>query len=197
MYIYAYCNYEDTIVDVATDKKALLEKRFNRTDNFINLTLYGLQNTIKSLDKDSAVYLASPTGNLNSTLKTCKTICIDNKLPSPFTFLNSVPSITLFYIAKWFGLEGKMIFVDSFRSGFIQAYCDIKMGFDKPILVGIVSEAIEDLELHKTKFDTQKVIEKSKWVVIAKRLNGHNPLMKIDEDNIMQIDESLFDVLAS
>ena len=71
MYIYDFFNHTEKIEEKASDKKPLLVKKFNRTDNFINLALYGAQKCVNTriLPKESNIYLASRNGNLNTTSK--------------------------------------------------------------------------------------------------------------------------------
>ncbi len=167
MYIYDFFNHTEEIIKTPSDKKSLLTKKFNRTDNFINLVLYGAQKCVgkEVLPRQSTIYLASRNGNINTTLKVLDAIFLQNKLPMPFDFLNSVNSAKLFYIAKSFGLEGKTLFVDRFESALPQAFVDVKN--NKTVLVGVVSETIADLELHKERFCTEFIEEESRWLLLS------------------------------
>ena len=180
MYIYAFSNYRDIVTEKLSDKKPLLTQKFNRTDNFINLTLLGAQRCVHniSLDRDTSIYLASRNGNMNTTIKVLDAIFIKDRLPMPFNFLNSVNASKLFFLARNFGIEGKTLFVDRFESALPQAFVDVKQG--KTVLLGVVEEAIEDLELHRERFGVDEIEESSRWLILSSKLNGLEPIAKID-----------------
>jgi hypothetical protein len=181
MYIYAFSNHTEIVKDKLSDKKSLLGKRFNRTDNFINLTLLGAQRCVGdiSLNRDSSIYLASKNGNLNTTIKVFDSIFIKDRLPMPFNFLNSVNASKLFFLAKNFGIEGKTLFVDRFESALPQAFVDVKQG--KTVLLGVVKEAIADLDLHKKRFGAGEIEESSRWLILSSQLNDIEPIAKISD----------------
>jgi len=157
-----------------------LTKKFNRADNFINLTLLGAQRCVNgiSLDKQTSIYLASKNGNMNTTIKVLDAIFIKDKLPMPFNFLNSVNASKLFFLAKNFGIEGKTLFVDRFESALSQAFVDVKQR--KTVLLGVVKEAIEDLELHRERFGVDEIEESSSWLILSSKLKDLEPIAKID-----------------
>ena len=181
MYIYAFSNHIEIVKDKLSDKKSLLSKKFNRTDNFINLTLLGAQRCVGdiSLSKNSSIYLASRNGNLNTTIKVFDAIFIKDKLPMPFSFLNSVNASKLFFLAKNFGIEGKTLFVDRFESALPQAFVDVKQG--RTVLLGVVKEAIADLDLHKKRFGTGEIEESSRWLILSSKLDDIEPIAKISD----------------
>jgi hypothetical protein len=179
VYIYSFYNYKEIVIDRLSNKKLQLKKRFNRTDNFINLTLLGVQNCLDNIkiDSRSSIYLASRKGNINATLKALNVIFLEQKLPMPFNFLNTVNASTLFFIAKNFNIDGKTLFVDRFESALPQAFIDTKNR--KSVILGIVEEAISDLELHKKKFKTKEIIERSQWLLLSSNIKGQKPIAKI------------------
>jgi len=179
MYIYAFSNYTDIVTDRLSDKKSMLTKRFSRTDNFINLALLGVQNCMQEIeiDKESSIYLASRNGNMNTTLKVLDAIFLQERLPMPFNFLNSVNASTLFFIAKNFNIEGKTLFLDSFESALSQAFVDAKN--NKSILLGSVEEVISDLEFHKQRFKSKTIEEYSRWLLISHNISDKKPIAKI------------------
>lgn len=190
MYIYAFSNYTELVEDKLSDKKALLTKRFNRSDNFINLTLLGAQKCVSdiSLGKDSTIYLASRNGNLNTTMKVLDAIFIKERLPMPFNFLNSVNASKLFFLAKNFGIEGKTLFVDRFESALPQSFVDVKQG--KTVLLGVVKEAIADLEFHKKRFGKGDIEESSRWLLLSSELKGLEPIAKIEDFRLTSTTQS-------
>jgi len=181
MYIYDFFNHTEEIIEKPSDKKSLLIKKFNRTDNFINLALYGAQMCVgtKILPRESTIYLASRNGNMNTTLKVLDAIFLQNKLPMPFNFLNSVNAAKLFYIAKSFGVEGKTLFVDRFESALPQAFVDVQNS--KTVLVGTVSETIADLALHKEHFCTEFIEEESRWLLLSSYKEDKKALAHISD----------------
>ena len=180
MYIYAFSNITERVEESLSDKKLRLTQKFNRSDNFINLTLLGVQQCVQKrvLPKQTSVYIASKNGNMNTTLKVFDSIFIQKKLPMPFNFLNTVNSIKLFYVAKNFGLEGKTLFVDRFESALPQAFVDVKNG--KTVLLGVVTEAIANLELHREKFGTEEIIESSRWILLSPTNTDKKAIAKIE-----------------
>ena len=203
MYIYSFSNITQIVKDKLSDKKILLNKKINRSDNFINLTLAGAEQCVKEqkLPKDTSIYIASHNGNLNTTLKVLDTIFIQKKLPMPFNFLNTVNSIKLFYIAKRFELEGKGIFVDSFESAFPQALVDVRQG--KSVLLGVVTEAISDLNLHREKFGAGEIVESSRWLLLSPKIIDRKEIAKVEEFNLQRsttaknLEEEIFLFLES
>ncbi len=200
MYIYAYSNYTDmATTDVLSNKKVLLGKKFNRTDNFTDLTLLGAQECVDDIhiDKQSSVYLASENGNLNTTFKVMDSIFVKKQLPMPFNFLNTVNAATLFYVAKCFNIEGKTIFTDRFDSAFPQAVVDVKQG--KTALLGVVSETIENLELRNKRFGDIEMEESSRWLLLSSELNGIDPIARIYDFRLTsatEADDSVEDLFA-
>jgi hypothetical protein len=189
MYIYAFSNIVERVETSLCDKKSRLIKKFNRSDNFINLTLLGVQQCVKerSLPKQTSVYIASKNGNMNTTLKVFDSIFIQKKLPMPFDFLNTVNSVKLFYVAKNFELEGKTLFVDRFESALPQAFVDVENG--KPVLLGIITEAIADLKLYREKFRVgemeeeieEEIEESSRWLLLSPQIEGRKEIAKINK----------------
>lgn len=181
MYIYDFFHYAECIHEKASNKKLLLNQKFNRTDNFIDLALFGAQRCVEKqrLSKDTSVYLASRNGNMNTTLKVFDAIFNQNKLPMPFNFLNSVNAAKLFYIAKTFEIEGKTLFVDRFESAIPQAFVDVQKG--KTVLLGSVTEVIEDLTLNSALFGSLDPIEESNWLLLSQKLEGRKALAHISD----------------
>ena len=181
MYICSFSNITEIVKDKLSDKKALLDRKFNRSDNFINLTLAGVQQCVKDreLPKDSSIYIASENGNINTTMKVLDSIFIQKKPPMPFNFLNTVNSIKLFYVAKNFNIEGKAIFTDSFESALPQAFVDVAQG--KTVLLGVVTEAISDLELHKKRFGDKEIVESSRWLLLSPKTDDFKAMASIEE----------------
>jgi len=204
MYIYAFSNHYEVVTEKLSDKKSQLKKRVNRSDNFVNLTLLGVQKCIEDeqLEEHTNLYIASETGNMNSFIKVFDAIFTKQQLPMPFNFLNSVNASLLFFVAKSFGIKGKAIFTDGFESALTQALVDVKNG--KTVLVGVVHEAISNLELHQKKFNTTSIEEESSWLLLAPKLENSTAIAHIDKLQLhsMPTKEStsvkkLFDFLES
>lgn len=202
MYLYAFANHQETVVDALSNKKLLLKKRVNRSDNFTNLTLLGVEKCLKEreLPKETTLYIASNNGNMNSTMKILEAIFKQDRLPMPFNFLNSVNASILFFVAKNFGIEGKAIFSDTFESALTQAYVDVQNG--KTVLVGNVSEAMINIALHKKRFNTNAVIEQSQWLLLSPKIEDKEAISHIDAFKLAQMTEEnnmemLFEFLES
>ena len=186
MYIYSFSNHQEVVVDALSNKKALLKKRVNRSDNFVNLTLLGVEKCLEdiSLVQNTNLYMSSKHGNLNSTMKVLDSIFKKKQRPMPFNFLNSVNASILFFVAKSHDIKGKAIFTNTFESALTQAYVDVQNG--KTVLVGFVNEAIADLELHKKKFNTEKIEENSSWLLLSNKIEGKKALAQIKDYKLEQ-----------
>jgi len=193
LYIYSFSNYNEIVKKELSNKKSFLKKRINRSDNFINLALLGAEQCVKDniLDINTNLYMASNNGNMNASIKVLNSIFKDKKKPMPFNFLNSVNASILFFIAKSFNIEGKAIFTDIFESALPQAYIDTING--KEVLIGVVNEAISDLELHKEKFKCKTIEEHSRWLLLSSKVKNSIPLATIEmlkfENSSLDIDE--------
>ena len=181
MYLYAFSNHQEIVLNELSNKRTLLKNRVNRADNFVNLTLLGVEKCLEniSLKSDTNLYISSENGNINATIKILDAIFRKNQLPMPFNFLNSVNASILFFVAKNCGIEGKAIFTDSFESSLTQAYVDVKNG--KTVLLGHVSEAIADLDLHRKKFNVDEIVEQSQWVLVSPKIEGKDAIAKISD----------------
>lgn len=192
MYIYAFSNHYEVVKEQLSNKKALLKKRINRSDNFVNLALLGVEKCLKEhqLKEETHLYISSQTGNINTTMKVFEAIFQKQQLPMPFNFLNSVNASILFFVAKNCAIKGKAIFTDSFESALTQALVDVQN--NKTVLVGVVEEAITDLEQHKEKFQTNRVEEHSSWVLLSPKIESLKPLAKIEDVKMETSDNKNF-----
>jgi hypothetical protein len=197
MYVYAFSNHSEIVIDELSNKKALLKKRVNRSDNFTNLTLLGVEKCLGDieLDKETNLYISSTNGNMNSTMKILDAIFKQNRLPMPFNFLNSVNASILFFVAKNFGIEGKAIFTDTFESALVQAYVDVQKG--KTVLLGNVSEAISDLDLHRNKFHVTEIVEQSQWLLLSPKIEVEDAIAQISSLKIKGSEANSLDDLFS
>ncbi len=186
MYLYEFSNHTEIVTDALSNKREQLKNRVNRADNFVNLTLLGVEKCLKntSLETNTNLYIASENGNMNSTIKILEAIFKQNRLPMPFNFLNSVNASILFFVAKSFNIEGKGIFVAKFESALVQAYVDVSRG--DTVLIGLVNEVLADLEQHKKKFLLDIVEEESRWLLLANEIKDKNPIAKISNFKIIQ-----------
>ena len=191
MYIYAFSNHSEQVHTALSNKKIHLKKKVNRSDNFVNLTLLGAEKCMESgyeLNENTNIYIASDNGNMNTTLKVLKAIFIEHKLPMPFNFLNSVNASILFLVAKRFDIQGKAIFVDTFESALLQAYVDVKKG--NTVLLGVVNEAIEDLEMHRERFGDSSIKENSRWLILSPKNKEIKALAKVDNMRVKHTQQS-------
>jgi len=180
LYIYAFSNHTETVEGELSNKKALLKKRINRSDNFVNLALLGAEKCLEGteLKQTTNLYMASNNGNMNASIKVLSAIFREKKRPMPFNFLNSVNASILFFIAKSFGIERKAIFTDLLESALPQAYVDVLNG--EEVLLGVVNEAIADLELHCEKFKCETIEEHSRWLLLSSEIKEQKALATIE-----------------
>ncbi|MEN8168591.1 MAG: hypothetical protein ABFR65_14090 [Pseudomonadota bacterium] len=125
-----------------------------RSDRLTQLGLLGLSACAGTdrLADDTPLILATGEANLSSTIQINEQLFVDNRLPSPIGFINSVNNSAAFYLNQVLGTKGRTLTVSrdecSLEAAF-QLAGIWQHEFHTPMLVGTVDEAPLDPELHK------------------------------------------------
>lgn len=125
-----------------------------RSDRLTQLGLLGLSacSVTAKLPNHTPLILASGEANLSSTIQINQQIFVDETLPSPISFINSVNNSTAFYLNQALGTNGQTLTVARDECS-LEAALQIanvwQHDHPMPLLVGTVDEAPVELDLHK------------------------------------------------
>jgi hypothetical protein len=160
-------------------KDQVLEKtgiHIRRIGRFIQLALIGVGDCLqqKKPASDTAVYLASEHGDMETTLEVLRAMLIDGMPPKPLNFINTVSNAACFYIGNTFSLRGESHFISSvhgaFEKSLISAAVDLSVNAAPAALVGSVDIATLPLSHHQQRISGQSrhlYGEGSHWLYLA------------------------------
>ncbi len=189
-------------LDVKAAWKAVSPKMIRRTDRFIQLSLLGAYEAIgdNTLEKNTALYMASGQGNLAVFKRLRDQRYINKQPPKPVDFINSLSNTAGFYVAQFFNLYGKNLNVS--RQGLVVentlllAQVDLELGKEEQILLGGVDELQEPVAFTKRTLgvsDDTLLGEGSNWMLLSAKEEG--ALASIDvvkkQMNITEVKEYL------
>jgi len=168
-------------LDVKTAWKAVSPKMIRRTDRFIQLSLLGAYEAIgdNTLEKNTALYMASGQGNLAVFKRLRDQRYINKQPPKPVDFINSLSNTAGFYVAQFFDLYGKNLNVS--RQGLVVentlllAQVNLELGKEKQILLGGVDELQEPVSFTKRTLgvsDETLLGEGSNWMLLTAQEEG-------------------------
>ncbi len=168
-------------LDVKAAWKAVSPKMIRRTDRFIQLSLLGAYEAIgdSTLEKDTALYMASGQGNLAVFKRLRDQRYINKQPPKPVDFINSLSNTAGFYVAQFFDLYGKNLNVS--RQGLVVentlllAQVDLELGKEEQILLGGVDELQEPVSFTKRTLglsDDTLLGEGSNWMLLSAQEEG-------------------------
>jgi hypothetical protein len=180
MQIIASGNYYEPVTTALPELKELVKaasgKAVRRVDRFIQLALIGVGRCAGGVEMpaDTAVYMASPRGDLEVTQDIIEQLFRYGQAPKPLSFINSVSNAASFYIAQNFSLQGRSNFICNryfaFESALQLALEDFSAGIFTSALVGVVDVAVEPLPGHRLRagvpIDAQ-LIEPSHWLWVG------------------------------
>ena len=129
-------------------------RHVRRITRFIQLALIGAGKCVgqASLPENTAVYLASGSGDIGVASDVMAEMLRDSEAVRPLSFVNAVSNSACFYIAKRYGLKAQSCFVSrthaSFQAALELASLDMTLGRVESALVGGVDIVGHPLELH-------------------------------------------------
>ncbi|MGB5965936.1 MAG: beta-ketoacyl synthase N-terminal-like domain-containing protein [Sulfurimonadaceae bacterium] len=168
-------------LDVKAAWKRISPKMIRRTDRFIQLALLGAHQAIgdSTIDKGTALYMASGQGNLAVFKRLRDQRYIHKQPPKPVDFINSLSNTSGFYVAQYFGISGKNLNVS--RQGLVVettlllAQNDLALGKEQQILIGGVDELQEPAAFTKRTLgvcDDSLLGEGSNWMLLSREQEG-------------------------
>ncbi|MEN8146122.1 MAG: hypothetical protein ABFR02_00720 [Campylobacterota bacterium] len=168
-------------LDVKAAWKAVSPAMIRRTDRFIQLSLLGAFQAVGGveLDKETALYMASGQGNLAVFKRLRDQRYIHKQPPKPVDFINSLSNTSGFYVAQFFGLQGKNLNVS--RVSFVTqtllllAQNDLELAKVKKILFGGVDEFHEPVMFTRKTLglcDETPLGEGSNWMLLSAEQEG-------------------------
>jgi hypothetical protein len=153
--------------------QAALGTPVRRVGRFIQLALIGAGRCVGDATppRDTAVYMSSARGDLETTLDVVDTLFRAGMPPMPLSFVNTVSNAPCYYVARHFELEGRSNFICS-RSFAPEAILDLAMldlevGHADSMLVGCVDVATAPLADHRERLELAvdaSVGEGSHWL---------------------------------
>jgi hypothetical protein len=180
MQIYACGEYQAPVTDTLPDLKAsMIEatgESVRRIGRFIQLALIGAGRCARGLGAppQTAVYLSSGRGDLETTVDVMTALFRDGLTPKPLSFVNTVSNAACFYVARGLKLQGRSNFVCNryfaFESVLQLALLDLGIGIVDSALVGSVDVAMTPLPEHRRRLQLSAdtpIGEGSHWLWIG------------------------------
>lgn len=188
---------ESEELDVKTAWKEISPQMIRRTDRFIQLSLLGAYQAVGevSLEKQTALYMASGQGNLAVFKRLRDQRYIHQQPPKPVDFINSLSNTSGFYVAQFFGLQGKNLNVS--RVGFVTqtllllAQNDLELAKEKMVLLGGVDELQEPVAFTRKTLglcDERALGEGSNWMLLSAEEAGALATIDIHKEEMDSVE---------
>lgn len=155
---------------------ALCGGRVRRVDRYIELCLLGALNCVagRRLPTDTAVYLATRSGAVDTSAEATKSIVQLQQPPKPLHFVNTLGNTACFYLTQNLNIHGQALVVSqehlSFEAALFQACIDIKLGVVQTALVGGIDEVTLPITQHAKRLgapDAERLLEGSHWLLLS------------------------------
>lgn len=174
-------------LDVKALWKNVSPSMIRRTDRYIQLALLGAHQAVgaTTLDKETALFMASGQGNLEVFKRLRDQRYIHQQPPKPVDFINSLSNTSGFYVAQFFDLHGKNLNVA--RLGLVSemtlllAQNDLELGKEEKVLLGGVDELQEPVVFTRRTLgisDESVLGEGSNWMLLSRE--RENALATVD-----------------
>lgn len=156
--------------------RAACRKPYRRLDRFAQLALLGSAHCAlgQQLRSDCGIYMGSTHGPQASNIRVQQQMLRAHELPKPFDFVNTLGSITGFYVADNLQLNGPSLFVSrhgrSLEVALETALIDLAVGAVEQALVGVVEESPLPLAEQRRRLqlsDDACLGEGSHWMLLA------------------------------
>lgn len=160
-----------------------------RVGRFIQLALIGAGRCLRQQTPpaDTAVYLTSGRGDLETTLEVLTQMVEHGLPPKPLSFINTVSNSACFYVAKQFALQGRSQFVTRcyapLESALQLAALDMQITAVRTALVGSVDLCTAPLRDHRQRLgvtENTEVGEGSHWFLLTTDKTTEKTLATID-----------------
>ncbi|MEZ5436251.1 MAG: hypothetical protein R3E67_06925 [Pseudomonadales bacterium] len=186
---YSAAVHDDALPPLKDLVKATTGDAVRRVGRFIQLALIGAGRCLQqqTTPAETAVYLTSGRGDLETTLAVLTQMVEHGLPPKPLTFINTVSNSACFYVAKQFALHGRSQFVTRryapLESALQLAALDLQTDAVRTALVGSVDICTAPLSDHRQRLgvaaDT-RVGEGSHWFLLAQNHATGTALAQID-----------------
>jgi len=149
---------------------------YRRIDRFVQLALVGSAHCVRGvkLHADCGIYMGSTHGPLTSNIRVQEQMLRGRELPKPFNFVNTLGSISGFYVADNLQLSGPSLFVSrygrSLEAALETALTDLATEAVGQALVGVVEEAPLPLDNQRLRLQVDADVtlgEGSHWILLG------------------------------
>lgn len=156
--------------------QAALGTAVRRIGRFIQLALIGAGRCAGAgaPAADTAVYMSSARGDLETTLEVVDPLFRHGTPPMPLSFVNTVSNAPCYYVARHFGLAGRSNFICSrcfaLESILDLALLDMDCGYMETALVGSVDVATHPVADHRRRLGKPPetpIAEGSHWLWLS------------------------------
>lgn len=177
-----YHQIETSLPDMKELAQQITEKSFRRIGRFIQLAMIGAARcTNLSVPADTAVYLASGRGDLETTLDIMKELFAHGQTPKPLAFVNTVSNAACFYVAQLLKLQSRSNYVCNryfaFESILQLAVTDLLIGTTSSTLIGSIDVVTQPVNEHRQRLQLppdSPLGEGTHWLWIGKQ-NAQRP----------------------
>lgn len=168
-------------IDTAEDLKPLVHDatgaHVRRISRFIQLALIGAGRSARGtqVTKDTAVYVGSSQGDLETIIDVLRAVLRDGLSPRPLSFINTVSNAACFYVAQTLTLLGRSTFVCNryfaFESVLQLAVVDLLNHDADQVLLGTVDVVVPPLSEHRARLGLDgdaAVADASHWIAMSR-----------------------------
>ncbi|HNL92156.1 MAG TPA: hypothetical protein PKH01_04575 [Pseudomonadales bacterium] len=186
---YSAAIHDDALPPLKDLVKETTGETVRRVGRFIQLALIGAGRCLQqhAAPADTAVYITSGRGDLETTLEVLTQMVEHGLPPKPLSFINTVSNSACFYVAKQFALQGRSQFVTRcyapLESALQLAALDLQTHAVRTALVGSVDICTQPLCDHRQRIDVAQdtlVGEGSHWFLLAQHDAADSALATID-----------------
>lgn len=172
-----YHQTDTSLPDMKELAQQITGKSFRRIGRFIQLAMIGAARcTNLSIPSDTAVYLASGRGDLETTLDIMKELFAHGQTPKPLAFVNTVSNAACFYVAQLLKLQSRSNYVCNryfaFESILQLAVTDLLTGTTSSALIGSVDVVTQPVNEHRQRLQLSpntQFGEGTHWLWIGKQ----------------------------
>lgn len=174
-HFYATYNDDEPVIELKDALKDCLREPLRRSDRFIQLALLGSAHCAHGhkLAADCAVVLTSHYGPVSNNAVVQQQLFVDQQVPKPIYFVNTLGNAAGFYIARNLNLAGANHFFSGKHGGFIEALllsALLLQNGTSQVLLGAVDECVPPQRQHRRRIgiaDNMPMAEGSHWLLLT------------------------------
>jgi hypothetical protein len=174
-HFYATYDNDEPVIELKDALKDCLREPLRRSDRFIQLALLGSARCARGhkLAADCAVVLASHYGPVSNNAVVQRQLFVDQQVPKPIHFVNTLGNAAGFYIARNLDLAGANHFVSGNHGGFMEALllsALLLQNGTSQVLIGAVDEYVPPQRQHRRRIgvaDNTPMAEGSHWLLLT------------------------------